>query len=174
VESVKLDKDGRTLPGLSPWDQDPINKRVLAKGMQTHPKDPLLALVFNRRLGMGVLPMLQASPSPYGQLFCFTGFLLIMQQPILPRFCCGGPVVLPTEGPAHPAARMRRTLASPAPSSAPACPSVHHDPFPSPPTPQFTTSFTFYVQRERRLAVSSFAYSLHAIFAHGKASLRKT
>jgi len=42
-----------------------------------------------------------------------------------------------------------------------------------PPCPQFTTSFTFYIHRERRLALSSFGYSLHAIFSHGKDKLRK-
>jgi hypothetical protein len=73
AESVKLDKNGRPLRGLSPWDQDPINKRVLARGMQTHPKDPLLALVFNRRLAMGVLPMLQARPWSMLAPFCCTG-----------------------------------------------------------------------------------------------------
>ena len=84
-------KSVQTGPRLAPWDQDPINKRVLAAGLRRHPRDKRLALTFNGRLAMGVLPMLQ-----------------------------------------------------------------------------FTTSFTYFIHRERRESVGSFAYALHAIFGHGK------
>ena len=46
-------------PALAAWDQEPINKLVIQRGMVVDPQDRLLVSTFERTLSLGILPMLQ-------------------------------------------------------------------------------------------------------------------
>ena len=46
-------------PALAAWDQDPINKLVIQRGMVVDPLDRQLVRTFDHTLSLGILPMLQ-------------------------------------------------------------------------------------------------------------------
>jgi hypothetical protein len=71
VQSVSVDKEGKPLRTLAPWDQEPINRVIKHRGtagvrgshFAAHATDRRLARVWGGRLVMGVLPMLQFTTS---------------------------------------------------------------------------------------------------------------
>jgi len=62
-QNGKLRKKKVRANQLASWDQDPINKEVLQKGLRHDPEDHRLVRVDRGRLAMGVLPMLQFTTS---------------------------------------------------------------------------------------------------------------
>ena len=54
---------GSSQPKLAIWDQEPINKLVLQRGLRKDSSDTRLARVDSNRLSMGILPMLQFTTS---------------------------------------------------------------------------------------------------------------
>ena len=62
-EGWPSERPGRRLGQLSSWDQEPINKEVLQRGLRHDSNDARLVRVDQGRLAMGVLPMLQFTTS---------------------------------------------------------------------------------------------------------------
>ena len=164
---------------LASWDQEPINKLVLQRGLRPDPIDRRLVRVDDGRLAMGVLPMLQFVSAPDGRGACTRARGRSMRAPcaiVSPLRLSGGQTRPPCAlfVPHALAWSRARHLPLLTGTPVPFVPHAHISPTPRDcRVCEQTTSFTYFMQRRRRESLGATPYCLHAIFAHGKDADRK-